>query len=292
MSDPVMSSRVEVLREVASGRLPAAEGAAKLGVTDPQFAQWLDMWAMSQEIAAQDLNRLRLERNRTVRRAAMTMAAIGAVTLGLWATQDAWAQVVCTQTLPSPLKTFCPNAPALASDVNGNFSTVATWLSTKTGTLGSLDLTTQDITARTATLSGNISLPTGNLSFGSTTRQMINLYSTDYGLGVQPSTTYVRTGGGFGVYRAGTHSNSQFDPGAGGTVLMTVDSSGNVSAAGNLQGAGIRQRDCQWQLVGLGIGADNIMHQVICSSNRYMAGWRCYAGDRLDGDCAAYCCLP
>jgi hypothetical protein len=67
----------------------------------------------------------------------------------------------------------------------------------------------------------------GNMTFGSTTRQMLNLWGDDYGIGVQNSTLYQRTGGGFAWFRDGSHSNTQNDPG-GGTRLMKLDSGGNL----------------------------------------------------------------
>jgi hypothetical protein len=67
---------------------------------------------------------------------------------------------------------------------------------------------------------------TPNLSFGSTTRQMLNLFSTDYGLGVQDSTLYQRSNFRFSWFVGGTHSDSQNIPGSGGSVVMTLTPSG------------------------------------------------------------------
>jgi Chaperone of endosialidase len=68
------------------------------------------------------------------------------------------------------------------------------------------------------------------LDFGSQTRQMIQLWGgTDkYGIGVQSGTQYYRTDGnafaggtgGFAWFEGGTHSDTAFDAGAGGTALM------------------------------------------------------------------------
>ncbi|MFN3409175.1 MAG: tail fiber domain-containing protein [Limisphaerales bacterium] len=69
-----------------------------------------------------------------------------------------------------------------------------------------------------------ISDNTPGLFFGNTTRQMLNLWSTNFGIGVQDSTTYFRTDSGFAWYRAGSHTNS--GPGTGGTTLMTLTASG------------------------------------------------------------------
>ncbi|MBK7146594.1 MAG: hypothetical protein IPH76_15785 [Xanthomonadales bacterium] len=64
----------------------------------------------------------------------------------------------------------------------------------------------------------------GALSFGSATRQMLNLFGTSYGIGVQSDTQYFRSGGNgyFAWFRGGVHSNTGLDPGAGGSLLMTL----------------------------------------------------------------------
>jgi hypothetical protein len=69
---------------------------------------------------------------------------------------------------------------------------------------------------------------TGNLSFGSATRQMLNLWGSVYGIGVQGFTEYFRSDGGFAWFRGGSHNDATNNPGAGGSVLMVLDSSGNL----------------------------------------------------------------
>jgi hypothetical protein len=72
---------------------------------------------------------------------------------------------------------------------------------------------------------------TPNLSFGSTTRQMLNLWGTKYGIGVQTSTVYFRTDNasglenGFAWYKGGIHTNAAQNAG-GGTTMMTLNGSG------------------------------------------------------------------
>ncbi|MBC8095981.1 MAG: tail fiber domain-containing protein [Akkermansiaceae bacterium] len=87
----------------------------------------------------------------------------------------------------------------------------------------------------------NGTITTTNLSFGATTSQKLNLYNTDYGIGVQNSTHYSRTGvgGGFAWFRSGVHTNTQNDPGAGGTLLMRLDTSGNLIVPGNVTANGV-----------------------------------------------------
>lgn len=68
------------------------------------------------------------------------------------------------------------------------------------------------------------------LSFGNQTRQMLNLYNTDFGFGVQDFTLYSRTGpgDGFAWYAGGVHTNGQNNPGAGGTRVMQLNSVGRL----------------------------------------------------------------
>jgi len=74
-------------------------------------------------------------------------------------------------------------------------------------------------------------LLSGNLSFGSTVRQMINLWSTNYGIGVQDSTQYFRTDSSFAWYKGGSHNNSALNAG-GGTTQMTLDGNGTLIVSG------------------------------------------------------------
>lgn len=64
--------------------------------------------------------------------------------------------------------------------------------------------------------------------FGSTVRQMLNLWGTSYGVGVQSSTLYFRTDdtGGFSWFRGGVHSNNANSPGTGGVEMMRLNSGG------------------------------------------------------------------
>jgi len=99
--------------------------------------------------------------------------------------------------------------------------------------------------------------PFTSMNFGQQTRQMLNLWSTNYGVGVQNLTTYFRTdsadgGGGFAWYQGGMHSDANQDPGAGGRKLMSLtgdgllvraslygdNSSGGFGIAGRAVGSG------------------------------------------------------
>lgn len=67
-----------------------------------------------------------------------------------------------------------------------------------------------------------------SMFFGSSVRQMINLWSDNYGIGVQSSTFYCRTdtSGSFSWFRGGTHSNNANSPGSGGVEMMRLNSGG------------------------------------------------------------------
>ena len=89
-------------------------------------------------------------------------------------------------------------------------------------------------TSTACTFTGNVNINTpASLLFGSQTRQMINLWSTNYGLGVQSSTTYFRSDSRFSWHRGGTHNDSENNAG-GGVVAMTLDSSSNLTVTGSL----------------------------------------------------------
>jgi hypothetical protein len=92
-------------------------------------------------------------------------------------------------------------------------------------------------TGRVGSLTNNFGSPAfrvvlddgnGNMTFGATTRQMLNLWNTNYGIGVQNNTQYYRTDGGFAWYRGGLHNNTEGSPGTGGTALMKLSAAGDL----------------------------------------------------------------
>ncbi len=94
---------------------------------------------------------------------------------------------------------------------------------------GGLDVTGPTSITGALTVSGNqtITAPS-SLSFGATTRQMINLWGTEYGIGVQGSTSYFRTGSNFVWFRGGSHTDNTFDSGGGKTLATLTENGFNV----------------------------------------------------------------
>ena len=81
------------------------------------------------------------------------------------------------------------------------------------------------------------------LHFGSSVQQHINLWGTEYGIGVQSYTQYFRSAGNFTWYRGGSH-NSTKGHGGGGTKVMSFDDDGwsrsyqNFFIGGSITGNG------------------------------------------------------
>jgi hypothetical protein len=61
-----------------------------------------------------------------------------------------------------------------------------------------------------------------NTFFGSQTRQMLNMFGTGFGIGVQTADLYYRSGAGFAWHVGGVHSDATYDSG-GGTTVATLD---------------------------------------------------------------------
>eukprot|EP00953_Heterococcus_sp_UTEX-ZZ885_P004239 2788-Heterococcus_DN1.PRE.4 len=74
------------------------------------------------------------------------------------------------------------------------------------------------------------------LRFGQSTGQHINLFDSSYGLGVQSSTTFMRSDKNFAWYKGGVFNDGELNAG-GGTTLMKLDNNGNLTVAGSVTGA-------------------------------------------------------
>ena len=81
------------------------------------------------------------------------VAIVVAVVVSVVATRAA-AAGTCGQTLPSPLSTMCPDEPATATEVNGNFGQVVRWVEEKTGPIGDGGIVTNTLRVNGATTVG------------------------------------------------------------------------------------------------------------------------------------------
>ena len=72
------------------------------------------------------------------------------------------------------------------------------------------------------------------ISFGSQTRQMVDLWASSYGLGVQSNTLYFRAGTRFSWFTGGSHTDTENNAGTGGTVQMTL--TGNTLTCSTFSG--------------------------------------------------------
>ena len=115
--------------------------------------------------------------------------------------------------------------------LNGTQVTTGTVASARIGNLDAGKITTGTLGRPISTTTGAF---TSTVSFGSTTRQMLNLYDTSYALGVQSSTLYYRSGSNFAWFKGGVHSDTAYNAGTGGALAMKLDGSYNLTATGDV----------------------------------------------------------
>ena len=140
-----------------------------------------------------------------------------------------------TLTISSPLTgSSYNNSAAVSIGINATSANTANYV-VQRGAGGEVSVGILSATGGTFTGQLNVS-PSTILAFGNQTRQMINLWSTGYGLGVQNSTSYFRSDGRFSWHRGGTHTDTENSAGTGGTVAMTLDSTSNLSVTGTVSG--------------------------------------------------------
>jgi trimeric autotransporter adhesin len=85
------------------------------------------------------------------------------------------------------------------------------------------------------TVNGNLAVSTtGTMSFGTQTRQMLNLWGPNqYGIGVQGARLYFRTAAsnGFSWFEGGAHSDVTDNPGTGGVLRMRLSNTGQLQTS-------------------------------------------------------------
>ncbi len=100
----------------------------------------------------------------------------------------------------------------------------------------------------------------GVLDFGSNTRQMLNLWGTSYGIGVQGDTEYFRSNNHFAWFKGGVHNDVEFNAGTGGSTLMTLSGWGELELKGSTCGYALFNRDNQskrWEMYSRNNGDTN-----------------------------------
>ena len=79
------------------------------------------------------------------------------------------------------------------------------------------------------TMTGDLTLNApAVVNFGSSVRQMLNLWDSTYGIGVQSDTLYQRTNNDFSWFRGGIHDNLRNNPGGGTEAMRLVGSTSTL----------------------------------------------------------------
>lgn len=133
-----MHERTEVLQAVLAGTLSRDEAANRLAVSPERLEEWVALLEAGRELTRAEVRLAQHASARQVRRAVWSVGAAALAVATVWVAGAAWAggTPICAQTLPAPLVTFCPNAPAVASEINGNFAQLVAWLEQKVGPVG------------------------------------------------------------------------------------------------------------------------------------------------------------
>jgi hypothetical protein len=171
-----MLEQLEVLEAVVAGKLNVAQAAQKLGKTEAEVSRQLEVLELAGALAKRQA---RVTQRRFNRIAAAT-AVVAGLTSMVWVVYPAWAAGACAQTLPLGMNTMCPNAPALASEVNTNFQLLANVIATKTGALDAGTGTTASSLTVNGTIRGKAAVATQgfeldwNRSVGSGSTDFVN----------------------------------------------------------------------------------------------------------------------
>jgi hypothetical protein len=158
---------------------------------------------------------------------AVVLGQLSIATAGTAPTVTLTGRVYSGLRLPGPLTDEVGSILLRAKSDRPGWSELSSSLSVQKNAAVGGQLTVTGSTTLAAVKVQNELTLDGSLSFGSNARQMLNLYSDDYAIGVQQSTTYLRTLKNFAFFKAGVHSNFELDPGSGGTAMLVIKD-GNV----------------------------------------------------------------
>ncbi len=104
-----------------------------------------------------------------------------------------------------------------------------------------------------------------SLAFGNTTRQMLNLWGNEYGIGVQDFTLYFRTGSTFSWYAGGSHNDANGSAG-GGSILMRLNNTG-LRVNGTFVSSSDRNKKENFQPVNPRQILDQVVELPVCEWN-------------------------
>lgn len=206
----------------------------------------------------------------------------------------------CTAVVPAPLHTLCPNAPALASEVNANFKSLADLIIGRTGPISGPTSSPQDIWQR-ATAVWYAADNSFNLQADDVVLQNPNGQSGNALTATADDRLVINRAG---LFSGGTRfeGNSEFP--------SPVRFDGNLSVYGttthagqlNVNGiprffAGFSRHDCTW-IGGIEARWGDAFSDAVCTGNTYSAGTRCRVRGQNDGNpqysifCQSLCCQP
>jgi len=143
-----------------------------------------------------------------------------------------------------PGTSVTPRGRILFGDLNGTNGNPYVSIGEAQDDDDTLDITAEKIRlysnsstgAASISMQGSMSNP-ASITFGQSIGQVLTFFQNateNFGIGVQGYTQYFRTSDQFSWYKGGVHASNRGDPGTGGTTLMTLDGSGNLTLGGAL----------------------------------------------------------
>ena len=132
-----VNERIQAMVDAVSSGRPLAEVAAERGLPLAELEVWAALYGAA-----------RREALRERRRRLAVVGSVAATLVGLVG-GVAFAGT-CASLLPAPLVTMCPDEPALASELNGNFLTLRNWVLAPPGPVSA----TSSISAATSITAG------------------------------------------------------------------------------------------------------------------------------------------
>lgn len=207
------------------------------------------------------------------------------------------AQANCTPAVPWPLKAFCGNQPAIASDINANFKTLGETLATRTGPLdGGVDLVLGPATVLRGTANADVTIAANAVWLRGQNGDGRALYTWNDRLGLNHGGAYQGTDvtGALavsGALSASTITGSSFN----GVALSQSGTDTNIGGSslyvnGELRAERLRSRNCGW-VEGNTVQL-NAHTNAGCPDGKFQKGFSCQVPSGSYLQCRAWCCDP